>query len=536
MKYFILSRDQFTFTMNSISTFVLMLIVLLNIKDGLMISQHPKLLVISYDAFRYDYFNRNLTPFMNKLKHEGTYTDYMMNIFVSKTFPNHHTMATGLYAETHGVVDNEYYDPISGNTTKHSYNLYHYNNKVLPIWTANQKHGAQRRSGIMMWPGGIYEYHGITPTFAQNFNETISWEERIDTLVSWFVHPIHPINFGILYIEEPDYHGHIVGINGPEFDNILRKLDNLTKYLHDKIEYHGLHDLNIVHLSDHGMAPVKIDRIIDLTKYINSSDYKFVGTSPGLHIFPNPGKEDIIYQSLKQAATKTMTFRVYKREEIPKKYHYGNNTRVGSIFVIAEVGYAFQNLLDTIEYYKKKFNITVNGDSEFGLHGYDNEAVEMHPFFFAKGPAFMPKCKLEPFNNLDLFPLFCKILDLECPTVNGTLSHLTKCLKKHHQDITIIAYRMIFVATTISMTMVGIIGALVMFYIRKRRLGVKSYRRILEDLEAQYHLDKSRNIENVTCKLNHFPDLFIISSHTKSRHSYANKGSIKYRKSLFQYR
>lgn len=59
--------------------------------------------------------------------------------------------------------------------------------------------------------------------------------------------------------------------------------------MHDKIEYHGLYDLNIVHLSDHGMAPVKLDRIIDLTKYINSSDYKFVGTSPGLHIFPNPG-------------------------------------------------------------------------------------------------------------------------------------------------------------------------------------------------------------------------------------------------------
>ena len=92
-----------------------------------------------------------------------------------------------------------------------------------------------------------------------------------------------------MYIEEPDYHGHMIGIKGSEFDDILKKLDNITKYLHNKIEYHGLHDLNIVHLSDHGMATVKLDRIIDLTKYINSSDYKFVGTSPGLHIFPNPG-------------------------------------------------------------------------------------------------------------------------------------------------------------------------------------------------------------------------------------------------------
>ncbi|XP_076174778.1 ectonucleotide pyrophosphatase/phosphodiesterase family member 5 isoform X2 [Ptiloglossa arizonensis] len=484
--------------MNFVIMFVLMFIMLLNVKDGLLISQHPKLLVVSYDAFRYDYFNRNLTPFMNRLKYESTHTDYIMNIFVTKTFPNHHTMATGLYAETHGVVDNEIYDPVSDNTSKSLYNLFHNNNRVVPIWTLNEKGGAQRRSGSMMWPGGIYEYQGISPTFSQNFNGTVPWEERIDTLLSWFVHPIHPINFGVLYIEEPDNSGHVIGINSPEFDDILRKLDNITKYLHYKIDQHGLHDLNVVHLSDHGMTTVKLDRIIDLTKYTNSSDYKFVGTSPGLHIFPNPGKEEEVYQALKQAAEQTMTFKVYKRQEIPQKYHYGNNTRVGPIFVIAELGYAFQNLFDNIEFYKKKFNITVNSDSEFGLHGYDNAAIEMHPFFFAKGPAFISKCKLEPFNNTDLFPLFCKILDLECPAVNGTLSHVTKCLMKHQQDITVIANRMIFVATTISMTMVGIIGAIVMFYMRKRQLGAKSYRRILEDLEAEYHWEEKHDIQNAT--------------------------------------
>ncbi|XP_071865323.1 bis(5'-adenosyl)-triphosphatase enpp4 isoform X2 [Bombus fervidus] len=461
--------------MNSVTIFTLLLVMLLSVKHGLLILQHPKLLVISYDAFRYDYFDR--TPFMNKLKHEGTYADYMMNIFVTKTFPNHHTMATGLYAETHGVVDNEFYDPASGNTTKYSYNLYHYDNRILPIWTANQKAGAQRRSGTMMWPGGIYEYQGISPTFAQNFNETVPWEERIDTLISWFVHPIHPINFGILYIEEPDYHGHVIGIKGPQFDDILRKLDNITRYLHNKIKCHGLHDLNVVHLSDHGMATVKLDRIIDLTKYINSSDYKFVGTSPGLHIFPNPGKEEMIYQTLKQAALKLKTFRVFKRDEIPKKYHYGNNTRVGPIFVIAEIGYAFQNLLDNIEYYKKKFNITVTSDSEFGLHGYDNEAIEMHPFFFANGPAFMPKCKLEPFNNLDLFPLFCKILDLQCPIGNGTISHLTKCLKEHQENTIEIAFRSIIIASSITISVVVIIISLIKLHRRSLEFEEELFKR-----------------------------------------------------------
>lgn len=185
-----------------------------------------------------------------------------------------------------------------------------------------------------------------------------------------------------MYIEDPDYHGHPLGINSLEFNKILRKLDNLTRYMHDKIDHYGLtDDLNVIHLSDHGMASVTMERIINLTNYINASDYIFVGTSPGLHIFPHPGKvalqydlcgiviffkifylgkEEIIYQKLKSAAEETKTFKVYKKEDIPKKYHYGDNIRVGSIFVIAEVGYAFQNLYDTIEYYKREFNITGN--------------------------------------------------------------------------------------------------------------------------------------------------------------------------------
>ncbi|XP_011169076.1 ectonucleotide pyrophosphatase/phosphodiesterase family member 5 [Solenopsis invicta] len=454
--------------MISAAPFVLPFLFLLNARASPVLDA-PKLLIVSYDAFRYDYLERKLTPFMNQLKAKGTYTDYMMNIFVTKTFPNHHTMATGFYAETHGVVDNEFFDPVKDNLTKYSYELYHYNNNILPIWTVNEKNGG--RSGTMMWPGSVFEYQGTSPTFAQTFNDTIPWEKRIDELLSWFVHPTKPINLGILYIEDPDYHGHAVGINSPEFNDILRKLDNITKYMHDKIDHYGLtEDLNMIHLSDHGMASVTMERIINLTNYINASDYTFVGTSPGLHIFPHSGKEEIIYQKLKFAAEQTKTFKVYKREDIPKKYHYGNNTRVGPIFVIAEVGYAFQNLYDAIEFYKQKFNITVNNQTEFGLHGYNNEAKEMHPFFFANGPAFIPRCKLEPFNNTDLFPLFCEILHLKCPKVNGTLSHLTKCLRTQSKYVPITTYK-ILIAVMLTITSIGIVIVATIIYIKKRRLG-----------------------------------------------------------------
>lgn len=53
----------------------------------------------------------------------------------------------------------------------------------------------------------------------------------------------------------------------------------------------------------------------------------------------------------------------------------------------------------------------------------------MHPMFFARGPAFKSNCKLEPFHNVDLYPLFCNILDIECAETNGTLNAFKKCLK-----------------------------------------------------------------------------------------------------------
>lgn len=54
------------------------------------------------------------------------------------------------------------------------------------------------------------------------------------------------------------YHGHVIGIKGPEFRDILIQLDNITKYLHSNIEYHGLYVLNTDRLTDYGMVSVKL--------------------------------------------------------------------------------------------------------------------------------------------------------------------------------------------------------------------------------------------------------------------------------------
>lgn len=58
----------------------------------------------------------------------------------------------------------------------------------------------------------------------------------------------------------------------------------------------------------------------------------------------------------------------------------------------------------------------------------------MHPFFFGSGPAFLPECKVPPFDSIDLVPLFCEVLDILCPQVNGTLKELKTCLTKYHHE------------------------------------------------------------------------------------------------------
>lgn len=94
------------------------------------------LLLISYDAFRPEYFERNVTPFMNDLRKKGTYTEYMRNVFPTKTFTNHHTISTGMYPEEHGVLGNSLYDAKLKKELKYGYELFHYNERIIPIWVS----------------------------------------------------------------------------------------------------------------------------------------------------------------------------------------------------------------------------------------------------------------------------------------------------------------------------------------------------------------------------------------------------------------
>ncbi|XP_066249961.1 bis(5'-adenosyl)-triphosphatase enpp4-like [Euwallacea similis] len=386
------------------------------------ISKHPVLVVVSYDAFRYNFFDTEKLPHMESIRKQGVYADYLVNVFPTKTFPNHHTIATGLYTEVHGVVGNTYYDPDEKKVVKIGYEMYHYNDEVVPIWRLNEDLGDERYSGTVMWPGADYPYQNKNVTYKMPFQAGFDWHKRVDQVISWITDPLKPANLVLLYFEEPDTHGHAFGPNSLTVKNLILQLDNITGYLHLQLSKRGLTDkVNVIHVSDHGMTAVTPPRFVNVTQFMTNGTYEWTGASPAIQIIPHAGFHQTIYDSLKKGSLENGHFRVYNKSDFPERWHYKNNKRSPPILVMADEGYALDDLIISAPKYALNYNFTLTNSSEFGVHGYDYVVSDMHPYFMAIGPKLKKHTKISPFNTIDLFNIFCAILELPPPRNNGTL-------------------------------------------------------------------------------------------------------------------
>ena len=255
-------------------------------------TQLPLLTLISMDGFRYDYldkFTREEVPNFYYMMENGAKAAHVHNIFPSVTLPSHMTLLSGLYAENHGVVHNRFYDPLYNM----SYDLFDFlankdprffDNGQETIWTTNQKNGDDRNSGSVLFPAGVTAVKGIVPRLipcAFYDNTSITWEQRVDTLIKWFTDKYKPINLGLLYFDEPDMTGHKNGPSvskGGELYNVILKLDKiLGNFIRKLNESHLLDKMNIILTADHGMVQwngkyVNLDHLVDRNLYTTASN------------------------------------------------------------------------------------------------------------------------------------------------------------------------------------------------------------------------------------------------------------------------
>lgn len=372
-----------------------------------------KLLLISFDGFRWDYLQRQNTslPNFNKLVFNGVKAKWIEDVFVTQTFPNHYTIVTGLYEESHGIVANRFYDPILNETFSYSATEDQFWGGE-PIWITNQLH--QHQSGVYFWVGSEAKVKNMRPTTYRTYDSSVPWKERVDTVVDWLVNGYdgEEINLALLYFNQPDHDGHKYGPESSEVTETIKRCDNITGYLIDQLEQNDIFsNLNIIITSDHGMTELDVERTIDIYKYIDQNDIlKVINYGVGTAIWPSNDLEKL-YNNLKQVGPHV---KVFKKEEIPEIYHYTKNVRIPPILLVPDDGWWIN------------YNSTLQLN---GSHGYNNRLMDMHPFFIAHGPSFKQNYISDPFSSVNIYSLMCHLLGFPPAPNNGSLENISHILR-----------------------------------------------------------------------------------------------------------
>uniref|UniRef100_A0A803V0Y5 Ectonucleotide pyrophosphatase/phosphodiesterase 3 n=1 Tax=Ficedula albicollis TaxID=59894 RepID=A0A803V0Y5_FICAL len=366
---------------------------------------HPPLILFSMDGFRAEYLETwsSLLPNIEKLKMCGTHSKYMRAVYPTKTFPNHYTIVTGLYPESHGIIDNNMYDvglnahfSLSGEE------------KFKPAWWKGQPVWLTAMyqnltAGTFFWPGSDpLNSHNVPFLFISNSRPDIY----------------------TLYIEEPDSSGHSFGPVSAGVIKALQAADQALGMLMDGLKQRNLHKcVNLIVLADHGMEKTYCEQLEYMTNYFKEVDfYMYAGPAARIRAQNVP---DNYYTFDSEGIVKNLTcrrspqhFKPYLTPDLPKRFHYANNVRIDKVHLLVDRQW--------LAVRDESYTFCGGGD-----HGYNNEFKSMEAIFLAYGPNFKEKTEVDAFENIEVYNLMCGEMD-RCSSSRAELgSTLNKASSSH---------------------------------------------------------------------------------------------------------
>ena len=89
-----------------------------------------------------------------------------------------------------------------------------------PVWVTAEKKGV--KSASFFWVGSEAPVDGIQPSYWKKYDETVTYEARIDTVIKWLGYPVpkRP-ELVTLYFDEPDATSHIFGPVSPQTGKVV---------------------------------------------------------------------------------------------------------------------------------------------------------------------------------------------------------------------------------------------------------------------------------------------------------------------------
>jgi predicted AlkP superfamily pyrophosphatase or phosphodiesterase len=383
---------------------------------------HPpdSVLLVSLDGFRADYLDLGITPNLSRIARQGVRARWMTPSYPTLTFPNHYSMVTGLVPDHHGIVHNTMRDAAIG-----GFKLA--DRKAVgdgrwwggePIWVSAEKAGLP--SATLYWPGSEAEISGVRPTRWSQYREghTRPLDARVDTVLGWLSEPeaTRP-RIATLYFETVDHDSHADGPDSPQAHAAVRAVDAAIGRLLDGLVARGIAEhVNLVVVSDHGMATVPRSQLMAVEDVVAKEEATVVTIGQVITIAPNPGHEARVERKL---LGKHDGYDCWRKGELPARWRYGSHPRIPPIVCQMHEGW---DMLPR-ETIAKRTAMTR------GSHGYDPALPSMRALFVASGPAFRRGVTLQPFANVDVYPLLARLLGIQPAPSHGDIASLLPALR-----------------------------------------------------------------------------------------------------------
>jgi predicted AlkP superfamily pyrophosphatase or phosphodiesterase len=373
--------------------------------------------LVSLDGFQADYLDRYPVPRLKEFFAKGVRAEGLIPIFPSKTYPNHWTLVTGLYAEHHGVVANRMFDERDGARFAYG-NPSEFAERWWggePIWLTVQRQGG--RAATMFWPGSQVELHGQRPAFWRPYFEALPSAGRLMQVVEWISLPEgRRPQVAVVYLEDVDAAGHTYGPDSPETARAVSIVDEAFGLFIDELSARGLlNRTHIIVLSDHGMASTPPDRVLFLEDYIDLTSVDVIDWSPVLALRARDGNHEASYRAL---ANRHPALKVYRKADVPTRFHYRSHPHIPPVIGIADEGWVIEARRAARLYVRDR-----------GQHGYDNQLRSMLGIFLARGPRIVEAQRVPAIENVHVYALLCELAAVTPAANDGSIEAVRSVLR-----------------------------------------------------------------------------------------------------------
>lgn len=375
----------------------------------------PSVLLVSIDGFRAGYLDLGITPNLGRIAATGARAEWMNPSYPALTFPNHYTLVTGLRPDRHGIVHNTMHDAALGDFSLGRREAVGDGRwwGGEPVWVAAENAGLP--TATLFWPGSEAPIDGVRPTRWLPFDAALPAPARVDIVLGWLSEPAatRP-RFATLYFDQLDHEGHDHGPGSAEAHAAIRQLDAVIGRLLDGLSARGLDEaVNLVVVSDHGMAAVAAGQVIAVEDMVAPRDARLVSAGQSVGFAPLPGREEAAQAQL---LGRHGHYECWRKEALPERWRYGDHPRVPPIVCQMDEGWDAR----TRERIAKWPSTTTRGS-----HGFDPALPSMRAIFLARGPAFRVGARLPAFDNVDVYPLLMTLLGLEPAPNDGDADAMT---------------------------------------------------------------------------------------------------------------